>query len=1055
MRITFLGGADEVGASSILIEIGGRRLLIDAGIRPSPQTRWGLSGEALPHLASIDSLDAVLVTHAHTDHTGALELVVARFPKCPVYATPPTIALSRVLHADARRIMQTRLDEEGELPLYDEVAVEKLLSAFVPVPFRTRLPLGEKVAATFYPAGHIAGAAMIALDSTEGRVLISGDVSVSPQRTVDGLKPPAFHPDILILESTYGGRLHANRTTEERRLVERITQVTGAGGKVLIPAFALGRAQELVEILSAFRRTGDLPNIPVRVDGMVRAVCGIYSQFPEVLPLAMQERGAVFFDEFTRPVESAAQRNALVWEPDPVVIISSSGMLAGGPSLSYARALAGHPENAILLTGYQDEESPGRRLQEQAERGSPGATLKLGKDVVDVRCQLGTYSLSAHADEGQLISLVETLDPAATYLVHGDAPARASLAQALAERGRIVELAHAGQSFERSFRASPTAGARRAPARSRPSGSQPVLRTLWLESAAPGGNYFTVGELARAWWGNDAHTTEMRAALDQDGEYFELDERGLVRARTQEQIERTERRVAQMCALAAEDAAGPVGELVLLQEAQGSWRVARIASAARDHLLVEGEATPHYPEEILERFGKMAGDLDVNAVDTRAATIATTALLAPGAVRTLDDMLPGASIVERAAAALALVRAGAQRTPDGYLMPAPVLMEPNAALAFARGLFPADARLKRAGYRDAGGELVLTFDFPDTAVRRFADTLAQIERQTAWRVRVEPEANQAALAALAREVLPGDWEIVKGPSIYREEKRVALTARSGGSDLAAALDKYLEISGYTLGVTVLQPADGASRAPAPPTDRVPRGTGAPPASMPEGDGAMMEINSALDLIRRTLAGSTLYRTSVKGSEIVLAFISPQVGERYGADIAELARTTGRPLTLYKQPNQNAMVAVMLKLAAQAGWSIVKGPSIHMDRGEVRVALAAEPDAAARDQVATEFLDQTGYRLAVEATAAPAAPAAPKEESVAIPIARIRITRYQSTLALDPDRLNKATEQLRRRGELDKPIRVRRTGDGYVLLDGLYRLRAAQSLGWERIAAVVE
>ena len=172
MKITFLGGADEVGASSTLIEIGGKRILVDAGIRPSPKSRWGLAGDQLPNLSQIDSLggvDAILITHAHTDHTGALELVTGRFPDTPVYATPPTIALTRVLHQDSRRIMQTRLDEEGELPLFDDVAVQHLMSAFVPVPFNDRLSLGEGVIATFFSAGHIAGAAMLGLESSEGR----------------------------------------------------------------------------------------------------------------------------------------------------------------------------------------------------------------------------------------------------------------------------------------------------------------------------------------------------------------------------------------------------------------------------------------------------------------------------------------------------------------------------------------------------------------------------------------------------------------------------------------------------------------------------------------------------------------------------------------------------------------------------------------------------------------------------------------------------------------------------------------------------------------------
>ena len=483
-------------------------------------------------LDAIESPDAVLVTHAHTDHTGALELVAGRYPNCPVYATPPTIALTRVLHADARRIMQSRLDEEGELPLFDDVAVQKLLAALTPIEFHARLPLGENLAATFYPAGHIAGAAMIALDSDEGRVLISGDISISPQRTVDGCKPPAFRPDVLILESTYGGRLHANRATDERRLVERVMTITNAGGKVLIPAFALGRAQELVEILRAFRKAGELPSIPVWVDGMVRAVCSIYSQFPGALPLTLQERGANFFDETTRAIETVAQRNALVWEANPAIIIASSGMLAGGPSLSYARALAGKPEHAIFLTGYQDEESPGRKLQEIAARGH--GTLKLGKDVVDVQCHLGTYSLSAHADEGQLIALTETLDPTTVFVVHGDASARASMKKALRERGRRVESPRAGQSFELRFRGSPTVRRVSAIGENR----AVDLRELWNAIAAPGGNYFTLDELARAWWGAETRSAELRDALEKDDAYFVFAERDLVRARTREHIER-------------------------------------------------------------------------------------------------------------------------------------------------------------------------------------------------------------------------------------------------------------------------------------------------------------------------------------------------------------------------------------------------------------------------------------------------------------------------------------------------------------------------------------
>jgi hypothetical protein len=193
-----------------------------------------------------------------------------------------------------------------------------------------------------------------------------------------------------------------------------------------------------------------------------------------------------------------SQRNALIWEAGAAVIVSSSGMLAGGPSVAYARALAGRAENAILLTGYQDEESPGR-LQEMAQRGA--GTLRLGKDKVDVQCKLATYSLSAHADTGQLVSFVETLDPTQVFLVHGDEAARSSLAEALRARGRRVRLPRAGQSFGFEF----TPAVRPQRNEGIGGGRRPDVRRLWEALAHDGviqttGAIFSLETLAQTWW---------------------------------------------------------------------------------------------------------------------------------------------------------------------------------------------------------------------------------------------------------------------------------------------------------------------------------------------------------------------------------------------------------------------------------------------------------------------------------------------------------------------------------------------------------------------------
>jgi len=990
MKLTFLGGADEVGASGVLVEMGGRRVLVDCGIRPSPKARYGLSGDQLPDLSLLDQaggVDALVVTHVHTDHSGALELVLERYPHIPVYATPATAALTRVLHQDARRIMQTRLEEEGELPLFDDVAVERLMAAFTPLPFQERFPLGEGLALTFYPAGHIAGAAMAGLESDEGRVLVSGDVSFSPQRTVGGARLPAFAPDVLVLESTYGGRLHANRIAQERRMLETVQQVTAAGGKVLVPAFALGRAQELLLILAEAQRRGELAAVPVWADGMVRAVCQVYTAFAGDLPLAFQERGAAFFGGAIQAVQNSEQRNALLWQPGPAVIVSSSGMLAGGPALAYARALAGQAQHAILLTGYQDEESPGRRLQEMAERGR--GALWLGKDKVDVQCRLGAYSLSAHADEGQLLSMVETLNPAQVVLVHGDEAARASLATALQARRRSVHLPAAGQSLQFDFVA---------PVRSTAglgSGRALDVGALWRAVSTPAGGYFHLDELARAWWGEAAGAAEgaaLAAALDGDDLYFMADARrpDLYRARPPAQVEITQQRRTRLAEL------GDLpGQWLRLRAAGGAARLARCTALGRDYFWVEdetGESERAWPEDLLAVLGAQRPDE--------------------------ADLL---SLVGEPAA----------------------LLEPNQALALANAHFPKTARLRRSGYRLDQHVLQLTFDFPDVARQRYAAEIAALEAASGWRVELAPEANQGALFALAQEVLPPGGRILKGPALHRQERRVAVTvAGVSAAGVETARRLFEDESGFALTVTL-----AAAQAPA-----------APPPVDAAAAGGQMEINAAYAFVRAALEGSTLYRTSLKGSEIVLSFISPQVGERYRAQIEELARQTGWPLSINPQANQGAILEAVQGLLGRAGLSVRKGPGVYLERGEVTVTLVEALDEDRRAQLEEACEESTGFRLVVGAPPAAATPArapVPVAGVVMVPRERIRLRRFQREMTLDPAKVAKAVERIRRMGQINPPLQLRRVEDGYLLLDGLYRLRAAEELGLEQVPAIIE
>jgi hypothetical protein len=309
-------------------------------------------------------------------------------------------------------------------------------------------------------------------------------------------------------------------------------------------------------------------------------------------------------------------------------------------------------------------------------------------------------------------------------------------------------------------------------------------------------------------------------------------------------------------------------------------------------------------------------------------------------------------------------------------------MEPNQAIAYVRAQFPPEARLCKCGYRLDQSALTLTFDFPDGAPAAFAQAIAGLSTATGWAVEIDPEADQSALAALVREVLPAEWVLAKSPAILREGKRVAISVRSDAATrigLNEACARFQAISGWELSATVI----AAARMAAAPT-------------VISGASAPWEINAASAEIKRALADTSLYRTSVKSSEIVLAFLSPQVGARYQDRIAALSARVGWPLSISPQANNNAIMAAARTAVVQAGWTLVKGPSIFLDRAEVSCAVAGAVDAALRAEISRAFLEQTGFRLTIVEPAPSVQPAKndPSLDVVEVPVASIRVSAYQ-------------------------------------------------------------
>lgn len=515
-EVTFLGGADEIGASCALVDMDGFRLMVDCG-----QRMGAGAGLALPDFSALEfgsPIDAVLLTHAHADHIGALPALESHLPPdCPIYCTEATLALMKVMLEDSVQINLRHRQADGNLPLFPPAAVPAVLERCRTVRWTKATRLADtSLRATWYPSGHILGAGSIEIRSDKTSILFSGDLSIADQLSVVGAFAPSIKPNLLVLESTYGNRLHAHRPTQERLMVERVRQALETGGHVLFPTFALGRAQEVLLLLGKAMREGELPPFPIWGDGLVRGISKVYFRFPEDLGpycrrLWEQNVHPIFPDDLPiKAVRSDGQREAIA-RGEPCVVVCSSGMLQGGASQFYAKNWIGERNNLILITGYQDEESPGQALLNlaTATMDSP-RYFKLGGVFTPVRCDVRSFQLSAHADNGELVAFANKLQPRTILLVHGDAPARNGLARSLmAAMKAEVLLPRCGDRYEVSADAPARRGGE--PARPNPLAQWPpwdpeTKRELslqrfhhWLARLDPPLKWVTIDELAEIW----------------------------------------------------------------------------------------------------------------------------------------------------------------------------------------------------------------------------------------------------------------------------------------------------------------------------------------------------------------------------------------------------------------------------------------------------------------------------------------------------------------------------------------------------------------------------
>ncbi|MBX3173519.1 MAG: MBL fold metallo-hydrolase [Gemmatimonadaceae bacterium] len=425
--LRFLGAAGTVTGSRYLVSSADRRILIDCGLFQGFKNLRARNRRPFP--VRPDTIDTVLLTHAHLDHSGYLPALIRAGYRGPVKCTPATAALASLILPDSGHLQEEEARWAARKgysrhttpqPLYTRADAEAALQRIEEVAFGRQIDLGDGIRATFIPAGHLLGAAQIRLEIGGRVVHFSGDLGHDPDPLMRAPVPFA-EADVLVCESTYGNRRHAD-VDPESELAPMLRRVLGRGGTVLVPAFAVGRAQGLMYHIARLMTRGELPRVPVFLNSpMAVDATAIYHAHHAEHHVSREDCLAMF--RIAERVNSVEDSKALNARQGPMIIVSASGMLTGGRILHHLVTFGGDHRNAILLTGFQAGGTRGAALVEGArEIRLFGRTVPIAAEVT----QLQTFSGHADAD-GLLRWMSAGRAPRITYLTHGEPSAADAL----------------------------------------------------------------------------------------------------------------------------------------------------------------------------------------------------------------------------------------------------------------------------------------------------------------------------------------------------------------------------------------------------------------------------------------------------------------------------------------------------------------------------------------------------------------------------------------------------------------------------------------------------
>ncbi len=452
MQIQFAGADREVTGSCHILRVGGKTVLLDCGLFQGRRSETHAKNAQLP--LPVEQIDAVVLSHAHIDHSGRLPLLARYGYTAPIYCTAATRDLCAIMLADSAHIQEKDaeyLARKGQAvvapPLYTMRDAARAASLMVGMPYDTTFEVVPGVRATFTDAGHILGSASVALDCTENglskRIVFSGDVGRAGLPILRDPNPPVG-ADVVILESTYGDRDHAPVEGARDMLAAVVRETAARGGKLLIPAFAVGRTQEIVYDLHVLAREGKIPEIPIYIDSPLAIdATTVFAMHPEVFDQTedlIRKVNDLFHFTLVRYTRETSESKALNTQHGPMVIIAASGMMEAGRIVHHLENHASDPRTTILVVGFQAEHTLGRRVLERAP------VIKVHGREIPLRAQVVELAgYSAHGDRTDLQRWVDAVRGGAgsgtapdIYLVHGEPDAQDSFAERLRAGGYPV-----------------------------------------------------------------------------------------------------------------------------------------------------------------------------------------------------------------------------------------------------------------------------------------------------------------------------------------------------------------------------------------------------------------------------------------------------------------------------------------------------------------------------------------------------------------------------------------------------------------------------------------